>query len=116
MLTIDQNMSYYDTCSRVEMKQLLRSSVSWNIVRDAGSVENLRRDWRECSNRIKKEKHSLFFALVHSIIKYKLVRAFWPGNVYEIFLSHLDNSSISSANFLKTSFLVFRLMVQLKEN
>ena len=36
--------------------------------------------------------------------------------MYEIFLPHLDNSSISSANFLKTSFLVFRLMVQLKEN
>lgn len=26
--------------SRVEMKQLLRSTLSWNIVRDAGSVEN----------------------------------------------------------------------------
>ena len=35
--------------------------------------------------------------------------------MYEIFLPHLDHSSISSANFLKTSFLVFRLMVQLKE-
>lgn len=36
--------------------------------------------------------------------------------MYENFLPHLDNSSISSANILKTSFLVFRLTVQLKEN